>query len=96
VPIFTVETVLDTNQDEWKVCHDPSHAVLKHDIETLLYKIVKATSIVPRIENVSRKDRQAILDDYRRQIVEADKNGTTNQIPAEVQIIMSKVYGNNH
>lgn len=43
VPIFTVETVLDTNQDEWKVCHNPNHAQLKQDIERLLYSVVKAT-----------------------------------------------------
>ena len=96
VPIFRVETVLDTKQDEWKVCHNPNHATLKHDIENLLYKTVKATSVVPRIEIVFRKDRQAILDEYRRTIVEADKAGTTNQMPPAISSIMQKVYKNNH
>jgi len=96
VPIFRVETVLDTKQDEWKVCHNPNHATLKHDIENLLYKTVKATSVVPRIENVFRKDRQAILDEYRSTIVEADKTGTTNQMPPAISSIMQKVYKNNH
>jgi hypothetical protein len=96
VPIFTVETVLDTNQDEWKVCHNPNHAQLKMDIERLLYAIVKATSVVPRIEGVFRLDRQSILDDYRGMIDEADQAGTTSQMPVAVSTIMTKVFGNNY
>lgn len=57
MPIFTVETVLDTNQDNWKVLHVPNHATLKEDIERLLHSIVKVTSVVPKIEGIFRSDR---------------------------------------
>ena len=81
MPIFTVETVLDTTQDEWKVIHSPNHAKLKQDIEKLLTNVVQATSVVQRIEGVFRKDRQNILDDYRARIEEVDRSGTSNGVP---------------
>jgi len=96
VPIFTVETVLDTSNEEWKVCHNPNHAQLKNDIERLLHDIVKATSVVPRIEGVFRKDRQKILDDFRTQIAENERSGNLGSMPQAVTIIMQKVYGNNY
>jgi len=78
VPIFTVETVLDTTQDEWKVCHSPNHARLKADIEKLLKNVVQATSVVKRIEGVFRKDRQEILDQDFKTIEAADKAGNVS------------------
>lgn len=76
MPIFSVETELDINQDEWKVCHSPNHAQLKRDIELLLANVTQATSVIPRIEGIFKKDRQAILDDYRNRIDEADRQGS--------------------
>ena len=96
VPIFTVETVLDTTQDEWKVIHNPNHPQLKHDIERLLTNVVHATSVVQRIEGVFRKDRQAILDDYRKKIEEVDRSGSTTGVDVRVTQMMQKVYGNNY
>lgn len=96
MPIFFVETVLDTSQDEWKVCHNPNHAMLKEDIEKLLYYIVKATAVVPRIEGVFRSDRQAILDEYMKMIDDADRAGTSTNMPVAVSSIMNKVYANNY
>lgn len=63
-----METELDTTQDEWKIIHNPNHGSLKHDIEKLLTAIVQATSVVPRIEGVFRKDRQGILDEFKAKI----------------------------
>ena len=88
--------MLDTNQDEWKVCHNPNHATLKQDIEHLLYSIVKATQVVPRIEGVFRADRQAILDEYLKMIDDADRAGTSTNMPVAVSQIMNKVYANNY
>ena len=76
MPIFTVETKLDTTQDEWKVIHQPNHAQLKTDIEKLLKNILNVTCVVPRIEGIFRKDRQSILDEYRNQIDEHDRSGS--------------------
>ena len=96
MPIFTIETVLDTTQDEWKVCHNPDHPKLKKDIENLLDSVIQATSVVKRVEGVFRKDRQAILDGYRKLIDDADRAGTQSGIPDSVQVIIQKVYGSNY
>lgn len=96
MPIFTVETVLDTTQDEWKVCHSPNHARLKADIEKLLKNVVQATSVVKRIEGVFRKDRQLILDGQFKSIDVADKAGSVSQLPQTVAVLMQQVYGNNY
>ena len=96
VPIFTVETVLLTNPDDWKVLHEPNHAALKGDIDKLLRSIVKVTTVVPRIEGVFRKDRQKILDDYLQMIDDADKARSQQTMPVAVSTIMNKVYGNNY
>ena len=91
-----METVLDTSLDEWKVCHNPNHAMLKSDIDNLLYSIVKATIVVPRIEGVFRSDRQKILDEYLKMIDDADRAGTSTNMPVAVSQIMNKVYANNY
>ena len=96
VPIFTIETVLDTTQDEWKVCHNPDHPKLKRDIENLLNTVIQATSVVKRVEGVFRKDRQEILDGYRKMIDDADRSGSSSHIPDSVQVIIQKVYGSNY
>lgn len=95
MPIFKIETELDVTQDEWKVNHNPTHAILKHDIEKLLVDVVRATKVVPRIEGVFRKDRQAIIDGYFEKILEADRNGSNSGVPPHIMAIMTKVYGNN-
>lgn len=91
-----METKLDTTQDEWKVIHNPNHPQLKHDIEKMLTAVVKATSVVQRIEGVFRKDRQNILDEFKTRIEEVDRSGTSSGVPVQIMTIMTKVYGNNY
>ena len=76
--------------------HNPNHPTLKHDIERLLVSVVQATSVVPRIEGVFRRDRQAILDDYRAKIAEVDRSGSTSGVDVRAVQMMQKVYGNNY
>ena len=52
--------------------------------------------MVRRIEGVFRKDRQAILDDYKARIEEVDRSGTSAGVPVQIMSIMTKVYGNNY
>ena len=54
--------MLDAQNVEWKVLHDPSHAVLKQEITNFMRDIIEVTRCVPRIEGVFRKDRQAVID----------------------------------
>lgn len=95
MPIFTVETQLLTTEEEWKVVHKPNHAELKQDIEVLLKNVIKATSVVPRIEGVFRKDRQEVLDNIYAMIEEHDRSGNSKP-PDKVAPIQQKVYANNY
>ena len=65
VPIFQVFLVIETENLEWKVKHDPSHPELKASIDQLINNIIKVTSVVPRIETEFRRDRSEILENLR-------------------------------
>jgi len=79
MPIFKIYTVisnvpaLESDQD-WQVVNEPTHAFLKHSIVEFIKKITDATSIIPRIEGVFRKEHeQLVLMCWQREL-EAMRN----------------------
>lgn len=85
--------MIETENLEWKVKHDPSHAVLKKCIDDLINSIIRVTSVVPRIDTVFRDDRQKILGSIRSQIEEI-ANGSQQSTP-EIQGMIQKVFGSS-
>jgi hypothetical protein len=59
VAIFYVYTILNIDpSDKWNIVHEPTHEELKLELQGFMRKIIKVTSVVPRIERVFREKRE--------------------------------------
>jgi hypothetical protein len=73
--IFTIHTILG-EADKWVIVYEPTHDVLKIELEQFMRKIIKVTGVVKRIEQVFREDRDQIVAEYKRRIDVVDKMGS--------------------
>jgi hypothetical protein len=56
VAIFTIHTILG-EADKWVIVYEPTHEVLKSELEAFMRKIIKVTGVVRRVEAVFRDSR---------------------------------------
>jgi len=75
VPIFKIYTILDPNNTQWKIIHDPAHEELKSNIQNFNKKIIDVTRVIPRIEKIFRSRRQNKIEELKKELDESDKSG---------------------
>jgi hypothetical protein len=74
VAIFTIHTILG-EADKWVIVYEPTHEVLKVELESFMRKIIKVSGVVRRVEAVFRDSRDKIIADIKRKVDEVDKAG---------------------
>jgi hypothetical protein len=74
VAIFTIHTILG-EADKWVIVYEPTHEVLKIELEQFMRKIIKVTGVVKRVETVFREKREAIISEIKKKVDDVDKSG---------------------
>ena len=80
VAIFNVYTILEIagRDEKWNIIHEPTHDILKVELETFMRKIIKVTRVVPRVERIFRENREACIAEIKKIVDDAEKaNGNT-------------------
>jgi hypothetical protein len=74
VAIFTIHTILG-EADKWVIVYEPTHEVLKIELEQFMRKIIKVTGVVKRVEQVFREQREQIIAEIKQKVDMVDKSG---------------------
>ena len=76
IPIFKIFTILDPkNEANWNIIHEPSHEELLSNIKLFIDKIIRVTSVVPRIEKIFREKRAAKILEHKAKVEAGEKEG---------------------
>jgi hypothetical protein len=83
VPIFRVFTILEKDKSEPKVVTQPTHDTIKKTIANFIKQIIQVTSVVPRLEQVFRKDREEVVEILKAQEISGQGQQSSNNMVSE-------------